>query len=80
MTIQYTKGQFNGRQESFYPDGSLKSEAVYKNGELQGKKKTYAEKEKPMQEVKEKDMPKEKAPVKGKPVDMPTGKAKEKKG
>ena len=55
MTIEYTKGQFNGKQESFYPDGSMKSEATYKDGALKGKKKTYAEKQKPMPVDKEKD-------------------------
>ena len=47
MTIVYKEGEFNGKQESFYPDGQLKSEATYKNGVLQGKKKTYAEKAQP---------------------------------
>ena len=45
MTIVYKDGQFDGKQETFYPDGSLKSESTYKNGQLQGKVKTYAEKQ-----------------------------------
>ena len=53
-------GQFDGKQTTYYPDGSLKSEATYKNGKLQGKKQTYAEKQKPQVDKKEIDSKKEK--------------------
>ena len=30
MTIEYQNGIFEGKQQTFYPDGTLKSEAEYK--------------------------------------------------
>ena len=60
MSIEYKNGQFDGPQLTFYSDGSLKSEATYKDGKLQGKKKTYAEKQKPLTDKKEGDVKKEK--------------------
>jgi antitoxin component YwqK of YwqJK toxin-antitoxin module len=39
----------------YYPDGSLKSESVYKNGKIQGKVKTYSEPQKPQMDPKEKE-------------------------
>ena len=61
---------------TFYPDGSLKSEATYKDGKLQGKKKTYAEKQKPQTDKKEIDAKKEKEQerAKGKELDNAKGK------
>lgn len=37
----YKNGMFEGVQETYYENGSVKSECAYKNGEVKGKVKEY---------------------------------------